>query len=128
MPLRSVVDSVKRRAGAAAAAEGDGAEGAVEETVSGEPDGEHLVPQSAAGEADVAKAEADAEEEQDEEEELKEDEDEALHAERGWWVHRTTREPLGGADGRIEFTLVECVSLSLCHSLSAAYLNCLLTR
>ncbi|GAA5854025.1 hypothetical protein JCM9279_003767 [Rhodotorula babjevae] len=107
VPLRSVVDSVKRRAGAAAAAGGEAGEGAVEETVSGEADGEHLVPQSAAGEADVAKAEADAEKEQDEADEVKEDEDEALHAERGWWVHRTTHEPLGGADGRIEFTLVD---------------------
>ncbi|GAA5914164.1 hypothetical protein JCM8208_003924 [Rhodotorula glutinis] len=105
VPLHSVVDSVKRRAGAAAAA--DGGEGAVEETVTGEPGSEHLVPQSAAGEADVAKAEEDAEEDQDAEDELKEDEDEALHAERGWWVHRTTREPLGGSDGRIEFTLVD---------------------
>ncbi|GAA5944023.1 hypothetical protein JCM3775_006816 [Rhodotorula graminis] len=106
VPLRSVVDSVKRRAGAAAAAE-DGGEGAVEETVTGEPGSEHLVPQSAAGEADVAKAEADAEEEQVEEDELKEEEDEALLAERGWWVHRATREPLGGSDGRIEFILVD---------------------
>ncbi|GAA5979427.1 hypothetical protein JCM10908_002921 [Rhodotorula pacifica] len=36
-----------------------------------------------------------------------EEEDEAAEfAERGWWVHRKSREPLGGQDGRLEFTLV----------------------
>ncbi|GAA5865805.1 hypothetical protein JCM3774_003102 [Rhodotorula dairenensis] len=33
-------------------------------------------------------------------------EEEAEFAERGWWVHRKSREPLGGSDGRLEFTLV----------------------
>lgn len=44
-------------------------------------------------------------------EEAKEEEaeEEGHDAERGWWVHRATREPLGGKDGRLEFTLVECV-------------------
>lgn len=44
-----------------------------------------------------AEAEAKAEEEEAEEEYL---------AERGWWVHRKSREPLGGQDGRLDFTLV----------------------
>ncbi|GJN88163.1 hypothetical protein Rhopal_001128-T1 [Rhodotorula paludigena] len=42
-------------------------------------------------------------------EEAKEEEaeEEGHDAERGWWVHRATREPLGGKDGRLEFTLVD---------------------
>uniref|UniRef100_A0A0K3CR30 RPA43 OB domain-containing protein n=1 Tax=Rhodotorula toruloides TaxID=5286 RepID=A0A0K3CR30_RHOTO len=31
----------------------------------------------------------------------------ATNVAKGWWVHRKSREPLGGADGRLEFTLVD---------------------
>lgn len=64
----------------------------------------------------VAKAEKrdgddEDEEEQEEAEADVEEEEEGAYAEKGWWVHRKSREPLGGADGRLEFTLVECVRL-----------------
>ncbi|GAA5961189.1 hypothetical protein JCM8115_005861 [Rhodotorula mucilaginosa] len=42
----------------------------------------------------------------EEQEEAAKEEEEAEFAERGWWVHRKSREPLGGQDGRLEFTLV----------------------
>lgn len=42
----------------------------------------------------------------EEQEEAEKEEEEAEFAERGWWVHRKSREPLGGQDGRLEFTLV----------------------
>ncbi|CEQ39272.1 SPOSA6832_00772 [Sporobolomyces salmonicolor] len=49
-------------------------------------------------------------EEDDEEEDVKEkteeEEEEEVYAEKGWWVDKKTREPLGGKDGRVEFTLV----------------------
>lgn len=42
----------------------------------------------------------------EDQEEAAKEEEEAEFAERGWWVHRKSREPLGGQDGRLEFTLV----------------------
>lgn len=53
------------------------------------------------------------EEEELEEQKEVEEEEEEEYAERGWWVHRKSREPLGGKEGRIEFTLVGCVLLFL---------------
>ncbi|GAA5945950.1 hypothetical protein JCM1841_003421 [Sporobolomyces salmonicolor] len=51
-------------------------------------------------------------EEDDDEEDMKEkteeEEEEEVYAEKGWWVDKKTREPLGGKDGRVEFTLVGC--------------------
>ncbi|KAJ8296271.1 hypothetical protein OF846_000667 [Rhodotorula toruloides] len=60
----------------------------------------------------VAKAEKREEDEGEEDEhaeevKVKEEEEEGAYAEKGWWVHRKSREPLGGADGRLEFTLVD---------------------
>ncbi|GAA6015681.1 hypothetical protein JCM8202_001074 [Rhodotorula sphaerocarpa] len=54
-------------------------------------------------------AEAGSEEAQEAEEVAGDEQEEAEEeyaAERGWWVHRKSREPLGGAEGRLEFTLV----------------------
>lgn len=36
-------------------------------------------------------------------------EEEQYRTERGCWVHRETREPLGGNDGIISFTVIGCV-------------------
>ncbi|GAA6039651.1 hypothetical protein JCM8097_002236 [Rhodosporidiobolus ruineniae] len=55
--------------------------------------------EKAEGEEDEGEEEEEAKEEQEEEEEEE-------YLERGWWVHKSTREPLGGKEGRIEFTLV----------------------
>lgn len=47
------------------------------------------------------------EEEVKEEEEVDEEaQEEEAYRERGWWRHNVTNEPLGGAEGRIEFTIV----------------------
>ncbi|BGP37524.1 hypothetical protein JCM10450v2_001428 [Rhodotorula kratochvilovae] len=91
VPLKSVVDSVVNAA--------EKATGATEEA------GVELEPTGEEAEADAAKEEADEEDVKEEDEE--EQEEEELYAERGWWVHRVTREPLGGSDGRIQFTLVD---------------------
>ncbi|GAA6020133.1 hypothetical protein JCM10207_006268 [Rhodosporidiobolus poonsookiae] len=56
-------------------------------------------------EEEKAKEDEEVKDEEAEEEEQEEEEEEAF-SERGWWVHRKTREPLGGKEGRIEFTLV----------------------
>jgi hypothetical protein len=45
------------------------------------------------------------EQEQDDENEDAVPEEE-MEAERGCWVHKVTREPLGGRDGRISFTVI----------------------
>lgn len=52
---------------------------------------------------DEAEEDSDAE---DEEMPENEDDDEEEFAEVGWWVDKQTRQPLGGSQGRIEFTLV----------------------
>jgi len=62
--------------------------------------------------------EGDDEEDSEASDEEKEDEgvdqEEEMYAEEGWWVHKTTREPLGGKQGKISFTLV---ALSTSNSL-----------
>lgn len=83
MPLKQVMSEVVQKANDAAQEAAEAEEGDEE----------------AKQEAD---AEAKAEEEEAEEEYL---------AERGWWVHRKSREPLGGQDGRLDFTLVGSVRL-----------------
>ena len=50
------------------------------------------------------------EEEEKEEEVDEEAQEEEAYRERGWWRHNVTNEPLGGAEGRIEFTIVGCVT------------------
>lgn len=37
------------------------------------------------------------------------EEEEDLYREKGWWRHKVTDEPLGGTEGRIEFTIVGSV-------------------
>ncbi|BGP18909.1 hypothetical protein JCM10213_005506 [Rhodosporidiobolus nylandii] len=52
------------------------------------------------------KAEGEEEVKDEEPKEEEEEEDEEEYGEKGWWVHRESREPLGGKEGRMEFTLV----------------------
>ncbi|GAA5864600.1 hypothetical protein JCM1840_002164 [Sporobolomyces johnsonii] len=59
----------------------------------------------ALGEEGDDEEDEDDDEKEDEEEKEEEDEEEA-YAEKGWWVDKKTREPLGGKEGRVEFTLV----------------------
>ncbi|GAA5835445.1 hypothetical protein JCM11251_005236 [Rhodosporidiobolus azoricus] len=61
--------------------------------------------EKAEGQAE-AEAEAVDEVKEEEEEKAAEEEEEELYREKGWWVHQKTREPLGGKEGRVEFTLV----------------------
>ncbi|GAA6009800.1 hypothetical protein JCM11491_000818 [Sporobolomyces phaffii] len=63
-------------------------------------------------EVDSDDEDADAEKEAKMEEDAEEEEDE--FEEQGWWVDKQTRQPLGGQQGRIEFTLV---ALSTSNSL-----------
>lgn len=58
---------------------------------------------------EVEEAEAEVEE-AEAEEKMVVDAEEEMYRERGWWRHNITNEPLGGSDGRIEFTIVGCVS------------------
>ncbi|GAA5896148.1 hypothetical protein JCM6882_008502 [Rhodosporidiobolus microsporus] len=81
VPLKSLTEQVRAKA-----------EGEVEKVEEKEENGE--VKEESAEEEEEKKVE---EEEEDEEE---------LYQEKGWWVHQKTREPLGGKEGRIEFTLV----------------------
>ncbi|BGP22443.1 hypothetical protein JCM10295v2_001322 [Rhodotorula toruloides] len=77
----------------------------------------------------IARAEKRAEEEEEEEEKEKEDEtevkeeEEGAYAEKGWWVHRKSREPLGGADGRLEFTLVDLTNTNSLLSCTGSLLS-----
>jgi hypothetical protein len=48
----------------------------------------------------------DSDAEDEEEEKMEEEEEEEEYGEQGWWVDKQTRQPLGGQQGRIEFTLV----------------------
>ncbi|GAA5937003.1 uncharacterized protein JCM15063_000125 [Sporobolomyces koalae] len=48
---------------------------------------------------------SDSDDEQDERDDKEEEEEEGQYSEQGWWVDKQTREPLGGASGRIEFTI-----------------------
>lgn len=41
------------------------------------------------------------------------DEEEEKYKERGWWRNKVTNEPLGGSNGRIEFTIVGYVPTTL---------------
>ena len=42
-------------------------------------------------------------------------EQEEEEPELGCWVHKETREPLGGTDGRIDFTVIGCVANELAY-------------
>lgn len=56
---------------------------------------------------EVVKDEAEQEVEQEvKEEEMVVEDEEDMYRERGWWRHNVTNEPLGGEDGRIEFTVI----------------------
>ncbi|GAA5825089.1 hypothetical protein JCM3770_004733 [Rhodotorula araucariae] len=94
VPLKSVVDSVVHAA--------EKATGATVEDA-----GIELEPTGDEAEADAAAAAAVASEAAEHDDDVNEEDAEEPYAERGWWVHRVSREPLGGADGRIEFTLVD---------------------
>jgi hypothetical protein len=55
---------------------------------------------------------------EEEEEEIDDEaQEEEAYREKGWWRHNVTNEPLGGEEGRIEFTIVGCVDtlFSLCR-------------
>lgn len=77
---------------------------ATQETV----EGEELLEEA----KDEAAVEEVKEEEIKEEEMVVEDEED-MYRERGWWRHNVTNEPLGGEDGRIEFTVIGYAFLSL---------------
>ncbi|GAA5951130.1 hypothetical protein JCM3765_002393 [Sporobolomyces pararoseus] len=66
-------------------------------------------------EGDEEEEEGDSDDDDDNEEEKPaEEEEEEEFEEQGWWVDKQTRQPLGGQQGRIEFTLV---ALSTSNSL-----------
>ncbi|ORY90774.1 hypothetical protein BCR35DRAFT_299345 [Leucosporidium creatinivorum] len=52
------------------------------------------------------KADEEVEEDKEEEEIDEEAQEEEAYREKGWWRHNVTNEPLGGDEGRIEFTIV----------------------
>ncbi|GAA5901659.1 uncharacterized protein JCM6883_000355 [Sporobolomyces salmoneus] len=58
--------------------------------------------------------EEDSDAEEDEKMQEEEEEEEEAFEEQGWWVDKKTRQPLGGSQGRVEFTLV---ALSTSNSL-----------
>ncbi|GAA5977127.1 hypothetical protein JCM11641_001309 [Rhodosporidiobolus odoratus] len=87
VPLKKLTEQVKEKAEEKAEEEiVEGIEGVEKEDVHVE-DGEEM-------------------DEEEKEREGEEEEEEESWAEKGWWVDRKTREPLGGKEGRIEFTLV----------------------
>lgn len=59
--------------------------------------------------AEDVEAELKREEGERERVKLEEDAERAMYGQKGWWRHKVTNEPLGGASGRVEFVIVGCV-------------------